>query len=308
MPIRRRPWAKETRRNDKRQSAVLPISNQSCTDGLAWQQRLNSSQIDLILELAVFHGPLQDSLSTSYQMRVESNPPDCLAAIVLAQNVHIIMHGACTNSIKTRFREPALRWQRDTLLYSINDCSMHLPANNYPIRLRPKPAFLNSNPEAPEPPAMRRPRAEYTIRSELAPICPQHWNKLCRLGAPQAVDQIAGQIAGQERGSFGLELDQWVPQFGNEEHTTGIVAVLVFVRSSGKSPAPAQVDSDEQIEAPVDARGPNDLSNPHESLAAVPSRHGTLPARLSTWDMILQPAGRSKKKANGNFTRNRSTQ
>ncbi|KFX85962.1 hypothetical protein V490_09297 [Pseudogymnoascus sp. VKM F-3557] len=29
----------------------------------------------------------------------------------------------------------------------------------------------------------------------------------------------------------------WVPQFGNEEHTTDTVAALVFVRYSGKSPA-----------------------------------------------------------------------
>lgn len=100
------------------------------------------------------------------------------------------------------------------LLYSINN--KEAPANTLSFATRAGIPRFES--EAPEPPAMRWPRAEYTIRSELAPICPQHWNKStslfisannslsvyrsCRLRTPQIVDQSAGQIAGQERGSL----------------------------------------------------------------------------------------------------------
>lgn len=72
-------------------------------------------------------------------------------------------------------------------------CDGHAQSIRYDQSSRPSvPNIGISQPGSLSPPIASYP---YILRS-------------CRLGAPQAVDQIAGQIAGQERGSFGLELDQ----------------------------------------------------------------------------------------------------
>lgn len=90
----------------------------------------------------------------------------------------------------------------------------------------------------------------------------------------------------------------WVPQFGNGKHTTATVAALVFVRSSGKSPAFHKSTEwggkQSSLKPPVVARGQSETLNPHESIAVAQDTPQQAPCKI---DYVgYDPAARGRNK------------